>query len=316
MVSVIISTFGEPCYLPRAINSVLTQTFSDFEVIVVDDNNPDTHSRKQTENIMEQYRTEDKVKYIQHKKNRNGAAARNTGASAARGKYIAFLDNDDFYLPRRLEECMEIVEKEPSISIVFTDVAIVKDREITKIVKVRNANVVDLLMDTNLFGTGSNIFISRELFNELGGFDESFLRHQDIEFMVRGLEIGKAYCIPKVLIVKVHTGANSADYERYLETKKMFNCKFERIIDSLSDENKNKYYSKLYEDLFFVAIRGRKRSHINAVAKSLSKYRKLSIKELIYCAFPMLFTVYHGLKKKEPGAYFPKDVKNEIIRRL
>lgn len=316
MVSVIISTFGKPCYLARAINSVLTQTFSDFEVIVVDDNDPDTSGRKQTESIMEQYRDEEKVKYIQHKKNRNGAAARNTGVSIARGKYIAFLDNDDFYLPRRLEECIEIVEKEPSISIVFTDVAIVKDSEICKIVKVRNAGVLDLLVDTNLFGTGSNIFISRELFNELGGFDERFLRHQDIEFMVRGLEIGKAYCIPKVLIVKVHTGTNSADYNRFLETKNMFNSKFEGILNSLSDANKNKYYSKLYEDLLFVAIRGRDRGQINTAARLLSKYRALSVKELIYCAVPEIFSVYHSIKKDKSGASIPIDIKNEIIQRL
>ena len=83
LVSVIIPTYGGNESLKRALDSVLYQDYSPFEVIVVDDNNPGTEQRMKTESIMDAYKDNKKVIYIRHRKNRNGSAARNTGANAA-----------------------------------------------------------------------------------------------------------------------------------------------------------------------------------------------------------------------------------------
>ena len=95
-VSVIIPTFKRPGELGRAINSVLAQTYSNIEVVVVDDNNDGDEFRKETELFMKRFESNDRVKYIKHTKNQNGSAARNTGIANSDGEFIAFLDDDDF----------------------------------------------------------------------------------------------------------------------------------------------------------------------------------------------------------------------------
>ena len=102
-VSVIIPTYKRPDSLDRAINSVLGQTYPYVEVIVVDDNNPDTEGRRQTEAKMASFADNLRVKYVKHEQNKNGAAARNSGAKASTGDFIAFLDDDDEFLPKKNE---------------------------------------------------------------------------------------------------------------------------------------------------------------------------------------------------------------------
>ena len=104
MVSVIITTYKRAEFLERAIDSVLNQSYKDIEIIVVDDNGLNSPYSIYTQNVMKKYSSNDKIKYIQHKTNKNGAAARNTGIQASVGEYITFLDDDDFFLKNRISE--------------------------------------------------------------------------------------------------------------------------------------------------------------------------------------------------------------------
>jgi len=90
-VSVIIPTYNRAHLIGRAIQSVLNQTYQDFELIVVDDGSTDN-----TNEVIKEFSQKDKrILYIKHDKNKGGSAARNTGIKAARGEYIAFQDSDD-----------------------------------------------------------------------------------------------------------------------------------------------------------------------------------------------------------------------------
>ncbi|WP_394871551.1 glycosyltransferase family 2 protein, partial [Clostridium butyricum] len=119
LVSVIITTFGVAKNLKRAIDSVINQTYSHFEIIIVDDNNPESFARKYTEKIISQY-NDKRLNYIKHKKNMNGAVARNTGIKYSKGKYISFLDNDDFYILDRLDRCVSILRNNNQYGIIYT----------------------------------------------------------------------------------------------------------------------------------------------------------------------------------------------------
>lgn len=183
-VSVIIPTYRGQAHLQRALDSVFGQTWQNTEIIVVDDNDPESAAREDTAAIMERNRREN-VFYFCHDRNRNGSAARNTGISHAHGDYICFLDDDDMMLPRRVEEAaMKLRE---GCDAAFADVLICRDGRLSNTVRIRREDccLYRLLTNDMLIGSGSNLFLRKDLLLRLGGFDESLLRHQDYEFLIR-----------------------------------------------------------------------------------------------------------------------------------
>lgn len=101
-VSVVIPTYNRAREVVRAVESVQRQTFTDLEVIVVDDASPDD-TRAAITSI-----TDPRVRYVAHDTNKGGCAARNSGIQAALGRYIAFLDDDDEWLPNKLERQLQV----------------------------------------------------------------------------------------------------------------------------------------------------------------------------------------------------------------
>ncbi|MBI5588801.1 MAG: glycosyltransferase family 2 protein [Deltaproteobacteria bacterium] len=114
-VSVIIPTYNRADFLPAAIRSVLAQTYKNVEIIVVDDGSTDD-----TGKVVIPFG--DRIKYIRTA-NMGPAHARNVGMKAGGGKYIAFLDSDDAYLPEKLDMQVSLMESEPEVGMVFTDLS-------------------------------------------------------------------------------------------------------------------------------------------------------------------------------------------------
>jgi len=113
-VSVIIPTYNYGQYIDKSIDSVLSQTYTDFEIIVIDDGSTDN-----TRTIVEtKYR--DKVKYI-YQENRGAPAARNQGLREAKGDFIVFLDADDWFAPENLEYKVNILENNVDVGWVYSD---------------------------------------------------------------------------------------------------------------------------------------------------------------------------------------------------
>lgn len=104
LVSVIIPTYKRRETLKSAIESIRKQTYENLEIIVVDDNGADSEYRKSVEEIMEQYKENSQIVYVKNEKNMGGAAARNVGIQKAKGEYLAFLDDDDTYYPKKIEK--------------------------------------------------------------------------------------------------------------------------------------------------------------------------------------------------------------------
>ena len=112
-VSVIIPTYNREKYIAETINSVLDQTFSDYEIIVVDDGSADNTERL----IREQFA--DEVIYLS-KPNGGPASARNMGMRVAKGEYIAFLDSDDLWLPEKLAIQTRFMDAHPEIGLTYS----------------------------------------------------------------------------------------------------------------------------------------------------------------------------------------------------
>lgn len=242
-VSVIIPTFGIPLYLKKTIDSVLQQTLVDFQLIVIDDNNPNTKARAQTQNLVKSYVDKDnRVCYFQHEFNKNGAAARNSGLSIATGKYISFLDSDDEYMPNRLQLCYDAMEHSSNdVAGVYTGCEFrKKGRSYLKYLEVKSGNfLIETLACKFMFCTGSNIFVRKSVVEELNGFDETFIRHQDYEFLVRVFEKYSLLAIPKLLVIKNNENLNLPSPENLIEIKKQYISKYKYIIDHLSRQEVN-----------------------------------------------------------------------------
>lgn len=282
-ISVIIPTFGKPLFLKKSITSVLCQTFNSIELIVVDDNDPKTCARKQTERILEQIMSNDsRVKYIKHERNMNGAVARNTGLTVAQGKYISFLDSDDIYMPERLQKCYNLMEGAPtSVAGVYTGCEFRRrGKTYLKYTDVKYGNyLVSTLACTFMLCTGSNIFVRKSVVDELNGFDPMFLRQQDYEFMVRIFENYTFEAIPELLVIKNNENYNLPNIEKVIAIRNQYLDKFKYIIDDLSQQDKKYIYHSNYINIAEIALAQNRYKIANDYYSKASDYIHLSKRE-------------------------------------
>lgn len=284
IVSVIIPTYGAPDFLERAITSVLNQSFTDLELIVVDDNNPATEARIETEKIVKKFASDKRFHYIQHAHNFNGAVARNTGIGIATGKYIAFLDSDDEYIPERLQKCVEAMGRGMlDIVGVYTGCEFRHSGKVyrtNKNVKAGNY-LIETLACTFQFCTGSNIFILKSIVDELDGFDGKFWRHQDYEFLVRVFEKYSLDAVQEVLVIKNNENLNLPILERMIDIKEQYLKKFAYLIKSQSEKNQRYIFRSHYVQIAEAALRSKRYDISREYYKKAVKQGGLSLRDYL-----------------------------------
>lgn len=237
LVSVIIPTYKRPSFLTRAIFSVLSQSYSDVEILVVDDNNDGDEYRSETESVMKQFEDNSKVIYLRHAVNSNGSAARNTGINNAKGEYIVFLDDDDFFFPERIEKAVAFLESSAA-DIGGCCVNYIKKYK-NYIYKQSTNDCVscdceDLLTGKVDYGAGSTLMLRKSVIVDVGGFDTSFKRHQDWEFMIRIFRRYKIACIPYLGVSISADGVrNTPNTSRLIEMKNKIFTLFKEDIEKL-----------------------------------------------------------------------------------
>ena len=175
MISVITPTYNRAEYLGKAIDSVLGQTYQDLELIIVDDNKPDSEARKATEVVISKYE-DPRIRYIQNPKNMGGAATRNVGIFQAKGEYTAFLDDDDMYLPDRLEVQVKAMQEngwEVSVMDGATYNYVTGEKVAERHQQLRNGMTKNELIRSHLLYhiSGTNTFMFKTSFlKDIGGF--------------------------------------------------------------------------------------------------------------------------------------------------
>jgi glycosyltransferase involved in cell wall biosynthesis len=246
LVSIVIPTYKRPTFLERAIESVRKQTYSPIEIIVVDDNDPDTDYRKETEILMEKY-IGHYISYIKHDRNRNGSAARNTGWRAAQGKYITFLDDDDEISPNKIKaqvDCLEALDN--TWGACYTAYHIhMKDGTIQHSSTSQSGDVyLRALMRTLYMGSGSNVLLRKSVVDEIGGYDESFNRNQDIEFMARAFKNYKVAYVPEdMLTIHYEIRAINRTFDFVDGVTLFYLDKFKGHISKLNEHNRHRVLS-------------------------------------------------------------------------
>lgn len=188
-VSVIIPTYNRGQYIGESIRSVLTQSYADLEVIVVDDGSTDD-----TEKIIDAI-VDPRLHYIRQE-NRGRSNARNHALSLARGKYITFLDSDDLYLPNKIELQVDYLIKHPDVGMVYTSAYCINDggdmlaHKYEATVSGHIYEQIAFFMPVTI--TLPTVMTFRDVMNHVGGFDENMHRFEDTDMWRR---ISKSYRI-------------------------------------------------------------------------------------------------------------------------
>ncbi len=216
-VSVVIPAYNSSPYIEDALDSVFAQTFTDYEVIVVNDGSPDAEELKE---ILSAYR--EKIVYLEQE-NQGTAGARNTGIGAARGRYIALLDPDDLWAPEYLEIQLDILERDSSIDVLYPDALMFGDgrRAGKRFMQLCPSNG-DVTFQ-NLVEFRCQVYIGvtakRDVLIRAGLFDPDRSVIEDFDLWLRVLKTGGriAYHRKVLAYYRERSDAQSADLVRMLE---------------------------------------------------------------------------------------------------
>jgi len=177
--SVIVCTFNRSALLPRALDSVLSQVESDWEVVIVDDASTDDS----VQTIQKYTESDPRFRLIRHDRNRGTSAARNTGIEAATGLFVTFLDSDDAYDPEHLSSRKIMLLQHPGIHLLHGGVTVIGDPFVVdKDDPTKTIHVDDCVV-------GGTFVIRKDVFDLIGGFAD-LAYADDAEFHDRAERTG------------------------------------------------------------------------------------------------------------------------------
>jgi len=219
MISVVISTFKRPARLEKAIQSVINQTFNDWELIVVDDDPkgiaPSIFEGKDTE----------KFKYIKSDKNHgDDTKPKNTGILVSKGDYIALLDDDNQYRPDHLQALHNAIKDDTKLDMVYGDRWIIdENKNIQDQIGVYYDYNPSLLLQKNYIDT-SDVLIRREALFRVGGFDERYKKYVDWNLFLRMSKAGMVFRRVPLILTDYHLHSDMKSVR--VKTKKDSNTAF------------------------------------------------------------------------------------------
>jgi glycosyltransferase involved in cell wall biosynthesis len=199
-VSVIIPTRNRASLLPRAIDSILAQTYKDFEIVIIDG-----HSTDNTKEVVEGYNN-CHIRYYLQQVPKNGAQATNEGIEKATGNYIAFLDDDDEWLPEKLAKQVTLLEslsEDYGMVYCWMDYYDVNGKMLHQTHPVLRGNIFEQVLLKESIGGTPTYLVRKSVIDKLGGFDTNLVFGDDGEFVRRIAKHFKIDFVPEVL-TKVH----------------------------------------------------------------------------------------------------------------
>lgn len=168
----------------RAIRSVLNQSYTEIEIIVIDDNHGEDSFRLATKQKMEEFAH--RIKYITHDENKGVVQARNTGILKARGEYIAFLDDDDEWLAHKIEHQVGLFKALPdNYGLVYCGYRVINEGGLKQIIKPKFRGDLSQVLGLNHIGSPSVVLCKMEYVKLVGGFDDRIVYREDLDFFYR-----------------------------------------------------------------------------------------------------------------------------------
>ncbi|MBU1630956.1 MAG: glycosyltransferase, partial [Candidatus Omnitrophica bacterium] len=242
LVSVIIPTYNRALTLQATIQSVLRQTYKEFEIIVIDDD-----SRDDTEQIINNF-NDKKIIYI--RQDHKGASfARNKGIENAKGEYIAFLDSDDIWLSTKIEKQLAVFKNSKfNPGVVYCGIGYIDENseEIREEkLPAYKGNIFLYLLGARrnvVLGAGSTVLVKRECFKECGLLDENLPYRIDLELLIRiSRKFTFDYVSEPLAKIRIHNKRMSSNIDSIIKGRDML---FEKIHNDLKKHRRvlAKYY--------------------------------------------------------------------------
>lgn len=259
LVSVIIPSYKRTETLKRAIDSVLSQTYENLEILIVDDNIPGDEYSINLREIIKQYKDE-RVKLVTQKVHINGAVARNEGVKASIGEYIAFLDDDDEWMHDKIERQIQILQSDLGLSGIGGGVTLWRDgKEISQLPQkeITEDNLLLKIFIREARLATSSFLCKKSAFIEMGGFDPSLIRSQDLQLFVDFLYKFRIYPIWNFKTVKMHveSSINRLDASKLAENKEDFFNSVNNVLKSFSKSVQRRIKSAHYYEVCYVALK-------------------------------------------------------------
>ena len=244
LVSIVMVNYNQEKFLKKSIDSVLKQTYRNWELIIVDDGSTDA-----SVNIIKEYK-DDRIKPIFLKENCHICIATNTGFAAVNGKYIARLDSDDIWKKEKLEKQMDFMQKNPSAKVCFTQVELIdengenidkQESELLSLYNSRQKNREEWIRFFFFVGNSllPTLLFEKELLDIVGGFKLNYCQTHDFEFLIRLIKQTDFYFVEEKLVKYRRTSTqNSAStvekdtrfFNEYMDIRYHF---FEGMTDEL-----------------------------------------------------------------------------------
>jgi glycosyltransferase involved in cell wall biosynthesis/exonuclease VII small subunit len=272
-ISVIIPAYNHEKYITEALNSVLNQSCRDFEIIIINDGSTDSTEQR----ILSVH--DQRIQYVSQK-NSGAHAALNRGISLAQGEYISILNSDDVYLPKRLETCLNYLEKNINYSVVMSTVEGIDNsgtpvkQNITPQVKswidwyegalpfFNEDKFYPSAFAKNILITTSNLFVRRKVFQECGGFKALRYTH-DWDMLLRISRRYKIHLIKEDLL-KYRMHSENTVQERDSDLKVLFEVNW-LIVENLKELDVDVPFSEIlkllknnqylsFETMFFLSL--------------------------------------------------------------
>lgn len=268
-VTVVIPAWNAEAWIERALDSVLGQTRPPDELIVVNDGSTDG-----TESLVRTYG--DPVRLLSQE-NRGLSAARNVGIEVARGRWVAFLDADDYWLPEKLEKQLELIEREPRLGFVSAAARLEYEDGTDAgcwscVDEAEQGYVLETLFRNNaaVAGSGSAVIARRDLLLELGGFDTCLKSLEDIDMWMRLAAVASYACVREPMVV---IARRRGSMSRNLEQMKHNACCVMRKNRHLLGRHSGRYwrwcYAGMLTDYAKWEIRtGRRRQALGTLLKA------------------------------------------------
>lgn len=242
-VSVIIPTYNRAEFLSTAITSVLNQTFQDFEIIVVDD-----CSKDNTPEVVSRF-NDKRIKYIRNETNKGEAGARNTGIVNSNSEYIAFLDDDDEWLPEKLELQVNLLKNSPTkVGVVYTgyiEIDRTNKKILWKMIPTKKGDIHKDMFIKNYVGIPSTVILRRVCFERIGLFDENVVYPTDYDMWIRiSKEFYFEYIEKPLVRYHIHDNSISNNSEIRIRGIETMLKRYSQIFSSNSKAH-SQYYIRL-----------------------------------------------------------------------